>query len=132
MERRLVRKLVVNDPGTYNIINAHGVFVSSAAVAMEVKCFWKFGLRTDLVLDTMNQSAKQVKCEVMAVTKRFWLTVSSNQEVKKLQRIILLDFHGRRRAFHDSNLQFKVSSGAGKGQVVTKYKCDETSKYFEL
>ena len=109
-----------------------GTFVSSSAVAMEVKCFWKFGMRTDLVLETMDQSKRgtsQMRGDggYQTISADQFLPIPGSKKVKLHTDNSFGFYMGEGELFTNGNLQFKVSSGFAKGQIMAKYKCDKTS-----
>ena len=104
------------------------------AQAMDFKCYWEFGVRTDSVTQTMDQSKRGFEAGSNARLRGDggYQDVSANQfsyssggkAVEMTDNVF--GFDGV-KLFTNGNLKVSIKSGPFAGQDVARYKCEKNS-----
>ena len=110
------------------------VFTSTAASSMEFKCYWKFGVRSDMVTNTMDKS--KLKSTELRGDGGYQIVSSDHFEsIPGSKKMKLADANpfgyqgiANGELFTNGNLNLTVSTGPYKGQIMGKYRCEKTSK----
>lgn len=105
-----------------------------SAFAMDFKCYWEFGVRTDSVTETMDQSKRGFEAGSNArlrgdggyqdVSANQFSYSSGSKAVEMTDKVF--GFDGV-KLFTNGNLKVSMKSGPFAGQDVARYKCEKNS-----
>ena len=98
-----------------------------SAFAMDFKCYWKFGIRTDSVLATMDQS-KRGNNELRGDGGYQYVSANQFSYSSGSKAVEITDkipgFYGV-KLFINGIPKVSIKSGSFEGQDVVKYKCEK-------
>ena len=103
--------------------------LDKSAFALDFKCYWRFGVRTDSVLATMDQS-KRGNNELRGDGGYQYVSANQFSYSAGSKAVEMTDsvfgFDGV-KLFTNGSLKISMKSGPFAGQDVARYKCEKNS-----